>query len=963
MPRWKSRIRTKVVVVFYLMTAVPLVGYLILYFQFRDQNQLTNQLIEQQQPIALGWVQLMNGINHSLAAQRGWVLFGTESFKRERLHVWENEIEPILEQLKSLYDNQNYGLQRPEETRLFFDIRINLLELNRYQKEIDDLAHTPQNIPAKQLFTSQIEPAFEILNKNLRELVQQEQFKRQKGSVFFQNLIELQGAFWAAKAGMRAYVIDGQMETWQQFRQNWADMERLLLDLQTLPSQFTGRQQSHFRQFLQNHELIASLQEPLFQARNQKDWNKARYKMETQTIPLVKKIEESVKRIVQWQSDFAIKNNQALQEQFEQWRILLLSLPLCFFLIGYLLFRFLRHWFVVPLQELRDQVRAVKNEGFFGHIEATTQDEVGELAQEFEEMLIAIRDRTKDANRGRQILENSPFPVMLATPDRELEYLNPAALRELKRLTDFLPAQPEQMLGKGIDFLLENTVIEPRQLSTPYNLPPSLDIRIGDQTIEVTFSPLFDAENQYLGPVLHWKNATQERINEQARQELVTHLESEKQAQQKISEQLEEQNKKLLAQVKLDQAQADIAKTINSLDVASILEAALATLVKTTNAQLGIIYLGDLEDNRLALERYYTIDESVMEDEIYQVHGLPTQIFQTQKPAVIHNPSPQQGKSFHLGGVANYPALIVGYPLVFQQRCLGVLLLSSVAPLSEDILRFIENTVPQLAVSIQNATTFQTVQTQQESLQATNLELEEATQVKSKFLASMSHELRTPLNAIIGFAEALLDVDEENSLNEYQQNRLKRVYKSGKHLLELINSILDLSKIEARKMQVNVLAFNLEELLREVLGLMESLMTNKPIELILEIDGNLADCHSDQEKIRQILINLLGNAIKFTEKGTIAVSLSLQNGWVRIEVKDTGCGIPASQLDSIFETFRQGDGSETRPYEGSGLGLALVQSMSRLLGGEVSVTSEVNVGSTFTVTLPMQFQTSPPIIS
>lgn len=957
-----NRIRTKILVVFYIISAIPLIGYLVLYFQFRDQNQLTDQLIEQQQPIALGWVQLMNGINHSLAAQRGWVLFGSESFKKERVNAWKNEIDPNLEQLKSLYDKQNYQWTRAEEVRMFYDIRLALIELSKFQEEIEDIAHTPENVPAQHLFLEKLKPAFDTINKNLAAIIEQESGGTTRSQKINQILIELRGTSWAAIASMHTYVLDGQKEVWEQFRQNWADNERLLLDIQSQDLQFTATQQSHFRQFLQNRNLIDSLADDLFQVRNQEAWNKARHIMETKANPLVKGIEESINLIVQWQSEFARTNNRALQEQFEQWRILLLLIPLGIFVMGFVLSMLLGRRVVFPLRELRDAVRYVKNEDFYGHIEVTTQDEVGELAQEFEEMLIAIRERTKDANRGRQILENSPFPVMLATPDRELVYLNPAALRELKQLTDFLPANPEQMLGKGIDFLLESTEIEPRQLSTPYNLPPSTDIHIGEQIIEVTFSPLFDSENQYLGPVLHWKNATQERLNQQARQELVVRLEAEGRSQQKIMGQLEEQNKKLLAQLELDQAQAAIAKAINSLDITAILEAALETLVKITNSQLGILYLDDMEEHQLKLKHYYTVDESVMEDEAYQVHGLPTHIFQTQKSAVIRNPS-AQGRSFHLGGVANYPSMIVGYPLVFQQRCLGVFLLASVAPFNEAILRFIENSVPQLAVSIQNATTFQTVQTQQEILKVANLELEAATQMKSEFLASMSHELRTPLNAIIGFAEALLDIDEENTLTAYQQDRLKRVYNSGKHLLELINSILDLSKIEARKMQVNMLSFNLEEMLREVIGLMEALVTNKPIELSLKINDDLANCISDQEKIRQILINLLGNAIKFTEKGSISVVTCLKEEQLRIDVKDTGCGIPESQLKTIFETFRQVDSSETRHYEGSGLGLALVQSMSRLLGGDVSVTSKEGKGSTFSVTLPMHFQSSSQIMS
>ncbi len=829
-----SQIRTKILVVFFIISTISLIGYLILYFQFWDQSQLTDQLIEQQQPIALGWVQLMSGINHSLAAQRGWVFFGTDSFKQERLHAWQNEINPNLEQLKTLY--QHYESQRPVEVRLVFDIRLALLDLAKFQEAIEKIAQTPENIPAQQLFTEKLKPAFETMNKNLGVLVEEERGHTSKSQKMIQILTELRGTAWSSIANLHDYLLNGEQDAWEAFRENWGNNERFLLDAQALDLPFTETQQSHFRQFLQNRETVAALAGELFQMRNQEAWNQARYIMETQTIPLVRRIEEAINRVVAFQSDFAKTNNRALQEQFEQWRILLLSVALGTFVMGFVLLILLGRKVMVPLQELRDAVRSVKDDDFYGQIEVTTQDEVGELAQEFGEMLIEIRGRTKE------------------------------------------------------------------------------------------------------------------------RQELVVRLETEKRSQQKNMEQLEEQNKKLVSQRELDQAQTTIAKVINSLDIAAILEAGLETLVKTTNSQLGILYLAktenDVAPHQLELKHYYTVDESVMADEVYQVHGLPAQIFQTQKPSVIRDPA-QQGRSFHLGAVANYPTMIAGYPLVFQDRCLGVLLLASIAPFDEAMLRFIENSVPQLAVSIQNATTFQT-------LQIANLELKAATQLKSEFLASMSHELRTPLNAIIGFAGTLLDVDEENRLNDYQQDRLSRVHQSGKHLLELINSILDLSKIEARKMPVNVLSFNLKDLLREVIGLMEALVANKPIELSLEIEEGVESCVSDQEKIRQIMINLLGNAVKFTSTGSISVVTYACDDQLRIDVKDTGCGIPGAQLERIFETFRQVDGSETRNYEGSGLGLALVRSMSRLLGGDVSVTSTEDEGSTFSVTLPIPFQASAP---
>ncbi len=948
-----SRIRTKILVVFYIISAIPLIGYLILYFQFREQNQLTDHLIEKQQPTALAWVQLMNGINHSIAAQRGWVLFGSESFKKERIESWENEIDPMLEQLKNLYGDPDYEWERAEETRHFYDVRLALLELKKLQQEIEAIAHLPENIPALQLFAEQVQPAFRIMIKNLGNMLEDSARNGLVNQQALQVLTESRGILWFAITDLHDYVERGDLTTWERFQESWAESERLLLDIQNLQESFTPIQLSHFRQFLKNRQEVEPLLALIYQDRNKEDWNIARHRMATQTIPMVRRIEESIRNIVQWQSDFAKKNNRALQDEFERWRIWLLAIPLGIFFLGVILSIILGRRVVKPLRELRDAVRKVKHEDFDGHLEITTQDEVGELALEFEEMLIAISERTKQANRGRQILESSPFPVMLATPDRELVYINPAALRELKQFGEYLPVAPEELIGKSIDFMLDSKSIEPSQLASPYTLPPTTDVQVGHLIVEITFSPLFDAAHQFMGPVLHWKNATQERNDRRARLDLVARLEAEGRSQQKMVEQLEEQNEKLLEQVKIDRAQAAIAEAINSLDIGSVLDAAVKTLVNSTNSQLGILYLDEHGDQQLRVKYHYTVDQSVTEEDFYQVHGFPTHVFQTQKTTIIRYPAPEHGQ-FHLGGISSYPAMIVGYPLVFRQKCMGVFVLASVSEFNETTLRFIENTVLQLAVSIQNAMTFQTVEQQRQYLETANLELEAATRTKSEFLANMSHELRTPLNAIIGFTETLLDADEDDPLTDYQKDRLNRVNKSGEHLLELINSILDLSKIEARKMQVNAMAFDLEELLREVLGLMEALVANKPIELKLDVMETLPQCRTDQDKIRQILINLLGNAIKFTQEGSVTVIASSQEGWINIDVADTGCGIPPSQIDTIFEAFRQVDGSETRKYEGTGLGLALVKNMTQLIGGDVSVTSESDSGSTFSITFPAQ---------
>lgn len=946
-----KRIKTKILVVFFIISAIPLIGFLLLYFQFLDKYKLIDHLIQKQQPTALAWVQLMSGINHSLAAQRGWVLFGTENFKKERQTAWEKEINPMLEQLKILYADRTYEFERAEEVRRFYDIRLALIELGKQQAEIEQIAHTPANEPARRLFEETVQPAFEVMLGNFDRMIL---VSSSSTTAVQRNVNELKSTLSAANMHLHDFILAGNSDVWKKFQDAWKTIERLLLDAHPLEKDLNPEQLSLLRQALKNHDQVDGLLEELYQNRHQESWNVALYKMVNLSMPLITDIDDSIRTIVIWQSDLSTKTNSLIQEEFDRWRNLLLMVASGVLLLGWVLSRLMSKQVVVPLGKLRDTVRKVKKEDFFGQIEVSTNDEVGELAQEFKEMMQALHERTLEANRSKQILDNSPFPVMLAKPDRELVYLNPAAIRELKQIHQLvLPDQAERLVGKHLDFLLDGSNIPSGQLSSPYTLPTRTDIVLGAQVIEVTFSPLFDAERHYLGPVLHWKNVSQERNNEKARLQLLHEFEEQGISRQKMVDQLEHQNQLLRSQLDLDRAQTLIAKAINSIDIHTILEASLNTIVKTTNSQLGVLYLDDPDNNQLTMTYYYTIDQNVMDDEFYHVQGLPMHIFKTREPKVIRYPSQKQGKSFNLGVVTNYPAVIIGYPLVFQQKCLGVLLLASVSDFSESIIRFLDNTVPTLAVSLHNSLTFQTVQKQQQYLQAANLELAAATRMKSEFLANMSHELRTPLNAIIGFAETLLDSDEENPLTSYQSDRLTRIQKSGQHLLEIINSILDLSKIEAGRMELNLVQFDLKELLDEVMGLMESLVTTKPVKLELIIKTEISQCYTDNEKLRQIFINLLGNSIKFTDHGSVTVIVVQHEDWIKVDIKDTGCGIPEDQIDVVFESFRQVDSSASRKYEGTGLGLALVKSMVQLMGGNVSVVSQLEVGSTFTIYFPV----------
>jgi signal transduction histidine kinase/CheY-like chemotaxis protein len=237
------------------------------------------------------------------------------------------------------------------------------------------------------------------------------------------------------------------------------------------------------------------------------------------------------------------------------------------------------------------------------------------------------------------------------------------------------------------------------------------------------------------------------------------------------------------------------------------------------------------------------------------------------------------------------------------------------------------------------------------------LDAESANSAKSQFLANMSHELRTPLNAIIGYSEILFE--ELNDVNVKQLiPDVQKIHGAGKHLLELINSILDLSKIEAGKMELYVETFDIALMIEDVAATIQPLISKRGNRLIVNCPQDIGAMRSDITKLRQSLFNLLSNASKFTENGEITLTVYKQNHNTVLSVRDTGIGMTPEQLSNIFQAFTQADVSTTRKYGGTGLGLVITQKFCQMMGGNVSVESTFGQGSTFTIVLPEQVQQS-----
>lgn len=236
-------------------------------------------------------------------------------------------------------------------------------------------------------------------------------------------------------------------------------------------------------------------------------------------------------------------------------------------------------------------------------------------------------------------------------------------------------------------------------------------------------------------------------------------------------------------------------------------------------------------------------------------------------------------------------------------------------------------------------------------------QLDTANRHKSQFLGNVNHELRTPVSAIISYAGLVLS-ETEGQISQLQKENLQDLLKNAERLLNMIDSLLDITKIEAGKLEVRIEAVELEDIIQSAASTIESTLTRNHLHLIRNIASDLPVLNTDRDKLRQIVLNLLDNAVKFTERGEVKISASQQKGSLKLEVSDTGIGIREEDLNQVFEEFHRG-GSTAKKYRGTGLGLAIVKRLVGLLGGNIEVSSEVNVGSTFTVTLPLEYKSRP----
>jgi signal transduction histidine kinase len=293
---------------------------------------------------------------------------------------------------------------------------------------------------------------------------------------------------------------------------------------------------------------------------------------------------------------------------------------------------------------------------------------------------------------------------------------------------------------------------------------------------------------------------------------------------------------------------------------------------------------------------------------------------------------------------------VIAVPLLLQEQTIGAVVLYGDRPyqVSRHDTFLLSTAAIQAAMAIQNALLFAEVKDK-------NAALERVNHLKSQFLATVTHELRTPLHSIISYGALILEGFVEGDLTAEQEEHIQFIVRRAEDLSRLVDDMLDLSKIEADRLEVKVEPLALEPSLTEVMNQLKPMANNKGLQLTLEVEDSLPMVLADSHRIRQVVINMASNALKFTEKGGVTIRCTRLERYdmLRISVCDTGIGISPAALDYIFEAFRQADGSTTRRFGGTGLGLTIARKLIELQGGEVSVESIVGQGSTFSFTLPV----------
>ncbi len=652
---------------------------------------------------------------------------------------------------------------------------------------------------------------------------------------------------------------------------------------------------------------------------------------------------------------------------------------------------------VTPIQALQTGAAQIGAGALEQRIEVRTGDELEALADEFNRMASRLQEsyaglEQKVAERTRELTEaleqqtaTSDVLRIISSSPTDLQPIYHAILANVTRLCDaniaalflydgevLVAAAHYNATPEFAQHLERNRPRPSRETSTRRAALERRVVHVADLLGDPEFAPsplpLYRAENvrtvlsvpmiredALVGVITTWRRQVRPFTDKQVAlvktfaDQAVIAIENVR-----LFQELEARTQALARSVEELRALGEVSQAVSStLDLQNVLATVAAHAVRLSGTDAGAIYEFDEASREFHLRATHQMSGELIEAlREARIRLGETGVGQAAvRRAPVQIPDILDVPSYPLRDVlarAGFRA-VLAVPILREDAIIGGLVVRRRAPgtFPKEVLDLLETFASQSALAIQNARLFREVDDKSRQLDAANRH-------KSEFLANMSHELRTPLNAVIGFSEVLLE-RMFGELNAKQAEYLEDILVSGRHLLSLINDILDLSKVEAGRLELELAPFDLPLALDNALTLVRERATHHGITLDLAMDNRIGAFVGDERKIKQIILNLLSNAVKFTpEGGRVTLAAGPADGAVEVSVTDTGIGIAPEDQEAIFEEFRQVGSDSASKREGTGLGLTLTRKLVELHGGRIRVESEVGKGSAFTVSLPVR---------
>ena len=652
---------------------------------------------------------------------------------------------------------------------------------------------------------------------------------------------------------------------------------------------------------------------------------------------------------------------------------------------------FLARRMVVPIQALRLGAERIGSGDLGQRISIKTGDELEGLADQFNDMAGKLKESYADLEKKvedrthelSELLEQQTATAevlkVISSSPGDLEPVFDTMLENAVRICDAKFGTLVLYEGNAFRRVAlhnapaalaeehERDPIVPRSAANLYRLPETKQvIQISDIQAESTagsiarfggartvlFVPMLK-ENELIGAITIYRQEVRPFTEKQIElvnnfgQQAVIAIENVR-----LLNELRARTTELAQSVEELRALGEVSQAVNaSLDLDEVLSAIVTKAVQLSGTDAGAIYDYDEARGEFGLRSTYGMDEGLIA-EIRERHirigdaGIGQAAVQRVPVQIADVRSEPASEVLDVVVRAGYRALLI-IPLLGADQIVGALVVRRKAPgeFSKNTVNLLQTFAAQSVLAIQNARLFSEIGEK-------SRQLEIASQHKSQFLANMSHELRTPLNAILGYTELILD-GIYGAMPEKANGVLERVQSNGKHLLGLINDVLDLSKIEAGQLTLSLTDYSIKDVVHSVFSVVESLATAKQLALKIEVPPNLPTAHGDERRLAQVLLNLVGNAIKFTDEGEVAIKASASNGSYTLSVRDTGPGISEADRSKIFEEFQQADSSATKKKGGTGLGLSISKRIVEMHGGRIWVDSNLGEGSVFSFTVPV----------